>query len=302
MKNATAYEKGIRKFIAGCGKAKPIVPQDPFHFIVEAILQADASRKAAAHVLHTINREFVDYNELRVAPIKDITDCMGRDFPFARLKAEAIVKSINCMFDHTCSLSIEYMQKMPKRDLRKHLREAGLSYYATALVLMVLFAGHAVPVDHSLAILLEQDGYVNPGSSLEDVQGFLERVITQKEGLAVHEFFRDYVEKNAKSIAKRLKEEAAAAVEAAAAEAAAAALATVIIPAVPLVDVEEELAVEDLVDEDEDAPVAPVLTGKAAALADKLAAADKGRAKSAGKPAKSVKAPPKSKSAGKKKK
>jgi len=209
MKNATVYEKKIKKLLTGVSrKAAPPPPgeSEAVKFLLEAILQADATRKSAQSVVSAFDREFVDYNELRVAPAKDIVDAMGRDFPGAREKADSIVRVLNAIFDRNSELSMKHMEKMPKRDLRKHLQEIGLSPYAAALVTMTVFGGHAVPIDLSLLLALEANGLIYPESDLADVQGFLERIISQKDNFSTHEFFRDFVDKNAKSIAKRLKE------------------------------------------------------------------------------------------------
>ncbi|MFB3890851.1 MAG: hypothetical protein ACE15C_02380 [Phycisphaerae bacterium] len=214
MKNATSYEKKIRKLLSGMGKGpadEPPTGVDAFTFMLQAILESDAPRKEAQRAIQAFQREFVDYNELRVAPTKDIVDVIGRDFPGVREKAEAIVKALNTIFDRSSRLSMEYMHKMPKRELRKHLLEMGMTPYSAALVTMGVFSGHAVPVDKSLVIALKANGYVHPSSDLDDIQGFLERIVAQKDGPAAHELFRDFVEKNAKVVAKRLKEEAAAA-------------------------------------------------------------------------------------------
>jgi endonuclease III len=209
MKNATAYEKKIRKLLASMPKKS--VPEAPkeleaFTLLLEGILGADVPRKAAAGVLNELHTEFVDYNELRVAPVKDITDCMPREFWGAREKAESIVRSLNAIFDRSSRMTMEHLEKMPKRDLRKYLGEVGLSTYAAALVTLVVFGGHAVPVDQALVDALEIEELVHPGSTVDDVQGFLERVIGQKEDYAAHEFFRDFVEKNYKAVLKKLKE------------------------------------------------------------------------------------------------
>lgn len=211
MKNATLYEKKAKKLLSNLPKVKtPAPPQDPFACLIQSILEADVPRKAAAAVLATLQKEFVDYNEIRVAPIKDLADCMGRDFVGARDKAESIVKSLNGIFDRNSTFSMAYMDKMPKRDLRRHLGELGLGHYASAMVLLQMFGGHAIPVDRSLQWCLEADDFVNPGSDIPDIQGFLERIIAQKDDFAAHDFFRDYVDKNSKMLAKRRKEEAAA--------------------------------------------------------------------------------------------
>lgn len=227
MKNATSYEKKIKKLLSGMTKQAAGEPPEgvkAFTFLLQAILESDASRKEAQKVVQGFDREFVDYNELRVAPTKDIVDVIGRDFPGAREKAETIIKSLNAIFDRNSSLTMAYMDKMPKRDLRKHLTEMGMTPYTAALVTMTLFAGHAIPVDRSLVIALEANGYIHPDTELEDVQGFLERIVPQKDDSAAHELFRDFVEENAKVVTKRLKEEAAVVAEAAAkAQAAAAA-------------------------------------------------------------------------------
>lgn len=213
MKNATLYEKKIRKMLSSMSrKAQPQAPQglDAFGLLIEAILQADVPRKAAAGVIEELRAEFVDYNELRVAPVKDITDCMPREFWSAREKAEGLIRSLNAIFDRTCSMSMQHLEKMPKRELRKYLAEIGLSQYAVALVTMLIFGGHAIPVDQSLVDALEMEKLIAPRSDLADVQGFLERIIAQKDDYAAHEFFRDFVEKNYKALAKKRKESAAA--------------------------------------------------------------------------------------------
>lgn len=212
MKNATVYEKKIKKLLSSMSrKSQPAAPKgiDCFTRLIEAILQADAQRKVAASVLNELHAEFLDYNELRVAPMKDITDCMPREFWGARDKADAILRSLSAIFDRTSSMSMEHLEKMPKRDLRKYLAEIGLSPYAASLVTLTVFGGHAVPVDQFLVDALENEECIEPGSELADVQGFLERVIPQKDAWSAHEFFRDFMEKNYKALLKKRKELAA---------------------------------------------------------------------------------------------
>lgn len=213
MKNATVYEKKIKKLLSSMSrKALPAAPKEleGFTRMIEAILQTDAPRKVAASILAEIHREFIDYNELRVAPMKDITDCMPRDFYAAREKADSLIRSLNTIFDKTSSMSMEYLEKMPKRELRKYLvDEAGLSPYAAAVITLNVFGGHAVPVDQFLVDELENQELIQPGSDLADVQGFLERIIPQKDAWSAHEFFRDFMEKNYKALVKKRKEIAA---------------------------------------------------------------------------------------------
>jgi len=222
MKNATKYQKKIKKFLSGMGKAAapPPAPEaDEIRVMVDAIVSADAP-KLSAKAMEALDAEFVDFNELRVAPLKDVVDTLGRDFPDARRKAEEISTVLNALFNRRNYVTLDHVDKMSKRELRRHLAELGLSPYAAGIMMLEVFAGHAVPVDHSLALCLEADGYVEPGSSIEEIQAFLERIILQKHARAAHEFFRAYIVKNARMLTRKRKAEAEkAAAKAAAAEA-----------------------------------------------------------------------------------
>ncbi|HOF19042.1 MAG TPA: hypothetical protein PK082_09035 [Phycisphaerae bacterium] len=214
MKNAREYERKIKKLLAGRKKVStpaPVTGEDRIHLLIEAVLQSDSSRKQAAQAFAAMRRDFVDYNELRVAPVKDIVELLGRDFPLARRKAERIVSALNGLFDGVYQVSMEHLDSKTKRDVRRHLEEIGLDPYAAAVVTLLAFGGHAVPVDQALVDCLVMEGYAHPDSTVADIQGFLERIVSQKEAFATHEFLRGYVEKSAKALAKYRADKAAAA-------------------------------------------------------------------------------------------
>lgn len=212
MKNARQYEKKLKKLLSGMGRTRQTGDdeQDPVAVLIEAIFQADSTRTDAAHALREITEEFVDWNELRVAPPRDIVSCVGKDTPRADKRATMLVDALGGIYRRTCGVSMEYMQKMSKRDLRRHLSELGLDAYSGAVVTLLVFGGHAIPVDDDLADSLKMDQYADPDAELDDIQGFLRRIIPMKDALAAHEFFRAYVEKSAKSLDKKRKADAKA--------------------------------------------------------------------------------------------
>jgi len=216
MKNATKYQKKLKKLLAGIDKAPKAPPEgaNPYEVMLRAILEANASAKLTERAMAAIEEEFVDINELRVSPPKEVADCLGKDYPEARRKAHEITGVLNATYIRRNKLSFDHVEKMTKRELRRHLAELGLSAYPAACLMLCVFGGHAVPVDETLVECLEMGGYIEPGSALEDVQGFLERVILQKHALAAHELFREYIAKSARALARRRKAAAAAKAEA----------------------------------------------------------------------------------------
>lgn len=205
MKNATTYAKKIKKLLGNLSKPKAAAPaEDLVLVLVEAILSPDAARKDVHRAVSVLTSEFVDLNELRVSPAKEILDAVGRDFPHAREKADTLVRALNSVFDKSGRMNIDYMKDMPRKDLRRHLAEIGLSPYSAAYVMLIGFDIPTLPVDVSLADALKMNDDIGP-CDIEEAQGFLERTIPAKQILAAHEFFRGYIEKNAKAIAKWAK-------------------------------------------------------------------------------------------------
>lgn len=208
MKNSTQYARKIKKFLSGPKKAAPVKTDNLVRLMLQAILEENAHDRQAAEGLAALEREFVDFNELRVSPAKDIVDVLGRDFPYARLKAESVALSLNSIFDHSATLSLEYLIKKGKRDVRKALREdLGLSVYAEAFLTLFAFGGHAIPVDRYLLALLKADKNVGPDTTLDDLQGFLERLVAAKDAMGTHELLRDYVARNYRRAAAEVARE-----------------------------------------------------------------------------------------------
>lgn len=211
MKNARKHQKKIRKLLSAMDKSAepPPADPDPFGVMIEAIVEADANAKQTERALAGLAAEFVDINELRVAPQKEVADALGKGHPRPREKAAEIVTVLNAIFTRRNTLSIDHAEKLTKRDLRRHLAELGLGPYALARVVLRVFGGHAVPVDRTLVECLEMDGYVEPGSSVEDVQSILERTVLQKHDFPAHQCLRDYVAKSARALARKRKADAA---------------------------------------------------------------------------------------------
>ena len=213
MKQARTYETKVRKLLGRlpAPRQSDADDVDPVRIMIEAVLQADSTPAQAARAMRVIEHEYVDFNELRVSPIKDLTDSIGADCPGIRHKAEELVAALGGVYAKSSAISLEYLADKTKREQRRLLSELGLREYAVGSVLLLGLDRHAIPVDRDLAECLEMDGYVHPGSEVADIQSFLERIVSRSKGLAAHEFFRAFVQKHSKVLAKKRQAEQAAA-------------------------------------------------------------------------------------------
>ena len=202
MKNAKTYETPMKKFLAQLPRRRRPQAQEPMDILLESILQADATLAQAQAALETLRQEYVDLNDLRVSPPREIAEIIGEDYPRARDKAAMVTTVLSNLMESAGALSLESLRELPKRELRRRLTEMGLDPFASAAVVLRVFAGHAVPVDASVVDALQAEGMVHASSGVEDVQGFLERIVSQKDAPEVHEALRAYVEKQPKVLSR----------------------------------------------------------------------------------------------------
>ena len=212
MKNSDKYARKVKRLVAGSRPAERNEPPDPIRLLVAGVLEEDVTSRQAASAMNALEAEFVDFNELRVSPVKDIVDCIGRQFLHVRAKAEMISRALNAIFEHANMLSVTFLMKRPKREIRQMLREKlGLSRYAESIVTLYGFEGHAIPVDELLLESLKIGEKIHPDSDLKDLQGFLERIIPAKDAAAAAEAMRRHAAKNAARVHKIWTERAQAA-------------------------------------------------------------------------------------------
>ncbi|MBL7133721.1 MAG: hypothetical protein ISS78_06455 [Phycisphaerae bacterium] len=221
MKNPKTYEQRIRKIIARAGKAGVAkrdagadadagAGEDPFTVLIEGVLQADVVGTNTDKAMAALRKEFVDFNELRVAPVKELAHCLGPRMPHAREKAHMLSTALNAVFYQQERMSMDYMGKMKRRPLRRYLSELGLNAYAAGYVILMAFNMPSLPVDDNLLESLKMNGDLPKELGIEEAQRFLERTVRAWDMPGVHKCFRAYVVKNAAALASKRRTEARA--------------------------------------------------------------------------------------------
>lgn len=197
MKNATEFGKKVTKAIAAFSKkftpGKPPEDESPLDILLLGYLRQNVPLAEAVKAKEAMHKEFVDFNEMRVAPAKDIIELLPAGYPQAREKAEGLTRALNLVYDQKNRLDFEYLEDMGKRDLRAHLRETLLlDSFTEAYLMLYSFGGHAIPVDQVLTDALIADDLVHPEAGEADIRSLLERVISAKDGVETFELLAEY--------------------------------------------------------------------------------------------------------------
>jgi len=206
MKDSRKYARKMKKLLAGAvDKTDAGQAPDRIGLLVRAVFEEDVTIRQAEKTMAILAEEFVDLNELRVSPIRDIVESVSRDHPGIRARAHRVTQALNRVFDQANCLSLDYLAEKPKREVRKILREdVGLSLYAESVVTLFGFGGHAIPVDQLLLEALKLGKHINPDSDEPDLQGFLERITPAKDDRAVHAALREYADSMATRVGREL--------------------------------------------------------------------------------------------------
>lgn len=186
-KHAEQMKAFVKRSIKESGGAE-WAALDAKRALVRGILSAETTEARVDEAMVVIDREFVDLNELRVATELEMQSMLGVKFPDIERKAVRIVAILNAIFEKEGTLSFERLKTLGKKEARAFLRELPeMTPYVEAYTLMYGLESPAVPVDRELVALLVEEEAVDEGSTLEDVQKWLEGAMKVEE---MHAFFQ----------------------------------------------------------------------------------------------------------------
>ncbi|GIK19869.1 MAG: hypothetical protein AMXMBFR77_05870 [Phycisphaerales bacterium] len=152
------------------------------HELVYSFLAWEASAPLATGALNRMQGAVVDYNELRVCYPQELASLMGEGYPLALERATRLRAALTEVYRREHGIALARLVDLPKRDARVYLETLeGVPPFVAARVVLLALGGHAVPLDSVLHGLLAAEEAVEPGSTVADAMGWLERTLRAKE-------------------------------------------------------------------------------------------------------------------------
>jgi endonuclease III len=178
MKNATKHADNVRSLVKKLlkeGKPDPKQVVDPVRALVSGILTFDTTDNRCADAWKVIDREFVDINELRVATELEVIDLIGAKYPQIEQRAVMFREALNAIFEKEHTLSLERLKTLGRKEARQVLRELPeVTPYVEGYTTLYGLDEAAIPVDKTILDFLIENDCLEPDTSLEDAQKFLE--------------------------------------------------------------------------------------------------------------------------------
>jgi endonuclease III len=190
MKSATKHAEELRslfKRLLKEHKPGPFERQEPLKALVRGAMLYDMPDNRASEAMKAIDKEFVDLNELRVATDLEIQELLGNRYPQIEKRVAMITQSLNAIFEKEHTLNLARLVTISKRDARQFLRDLPEVHpFVEAYVMLFAFEGHTVPIDTLMLDYLKEEEVIEPETTLEEVQKFVEHHIKAEE---CHDFY-----------------------------------------------------------------------------------------------------------------
>jgi len=190
----------------------PPFPTDDFgvvlHQLIYSMLLWESTTSHANHAAKRLLEAVVDLNELRICFAEELAELFGERYPKCKERAQRLKAALTEIFKREHSLNLDRLAQMNKRDARTYLETLdGLPLYVAHRLLLVCVGGHAIPCDHRLQHLLEDEKAIEPGLSIEDASSWLEHQFKSGEGPEIHFLLQRWSDHNTPAPRKERKPE-----------------------------------------------------------------------------------------------
>jgi endonuclease III len=209
MKNGKEYASRITKFFKSLKSAKGHMPKygDPVEAMIFAVLSEAMPEQKARNVYSAIQENFVDWNDLRVSRLEEISEIVQQDMETAERITANVTQALNYIFREHDAVSLLMLNDMGKRPARKFLEDMpGLSRFVIDYVMLTSLDAHSIPLTRRMVEYLKNTGMVDPSSTEDDIEGFLQRQIPASAAYQFYITLRKESEKpgGEKALARKL--------------------------------------------------------------------------------------------------
>ena len=187
MKNSKNYSQKIQKLYHTLSHKYPKVQKVSYEKVIDAIVyaivSAEMSEKTTDSIIKKFTEYFVDWNDLRVSRVEEIVEVIGKDNAVAVGIASTLTTVLNAIFNQYHQVSLEALKKIGKRPARQALEKIdGVGRFVVDFCMLTALGGHAIPLTESMIKYLKSNKLVNPGADQQQIEGFLAKQISAKNG------------------------------------------------------------------------------------------------------------------------
>src|SRR5205823_807058 len=179
---------------------QPVAP-DPNRSVLEHVIRGllleNASYATADAVFTSLQENYFDWNEVRVAAVTDLSEQLQR-LPDPSVTAASLCSVLQSVFDTTFSFDLEHLRKENLGKAVERLeRFKGSRPFMVSYVVQAALGGHAIPLDRGALEAFTVLGVITPAEQHAGSVPGLERAIPKNKGVEfaslLHQLSADFV-------------------------------------------------------------------------------------------------------------
>ena len=191
MKNSKEYSQRVKKLYRSLKRKYPrpskAAYDEPTEALIYGLISEKTSQKLAQSAIKRFAGHFIDWNSLRVSLTEEIIETLDEDTADARETASKLTSALNWIFRKYNTVSLEALKKMGKRPAKETLEKIeGVSHFVASYCMLTSLQGHAIPLTAKMVEYLRDNELVHPEADEHEIEGFLERQVSAKDG---YEFY-----------------------------------------------------------------------------------------------------------------
>jgi hypothetical protein len=196
MKNSKDNSDKIKKLYKSLkkkyGRIEPVTHETITESLVYGAISEHLIEEAAKETFANMVKYFSDFNELRVSRTEEIVEAINySDDKLAREVAQSIIRILAGIFTSYNSVDLENLKKLGKRPARQALEKLeSISEFIIDYCMLTALSGHAIPLNAAMIDYLVDKELIHPSSDQKDIEGFLTRLISAKQGYEFYSMLR----------------------------------------------------------------------------------------------------------------
>jgi endonuclease III len=195
MKNSRQHAQKLKKLFTalkkGTGKSKKPLFSDFIESLVFAVLCEKSSESCAKAAIKKILSHFVDFNDLRVARLEEISEIIGADIEEPEKCALRLTMLLNAIFQKYDCLSPEELLGTGKKNMQEVLAKLnGMSAFVCDYILLAILNSHTVPMTEKMIQYLKTYDIVDRDADDAQIMSFIGRQITAANAYTFYSLIR----------------------------------------------------------------------------------------------------------------
>jgi endonuclease III len=195
MINSKEYARRVRKLYRELKHKYPTIERTTYDEPVDAIVHGIISENITETAAQAMSRKFADYfvdlNDMRVSRPEEMVEILGEDTHITRQTTNTLTSTLMAIFNEYHMVSLQALKKIGKRPAKKALEKLdGITRFAVDYCMLMALQGHAIPLTGRMIEYLKSHELVDSEVDEQQIEGFLTRQISAKNGYEFYTFLR----------------------------------------------------------------------------------------------------------------